>query len=292
MKMEPTMLNGIVFCTVNVILFFAGTFLNIVVVLSIWNSTQLRKKLCYFTIFLLSCFDLMVVVFVHPFLIFWYVDWYLENIRPFTPRFYFYYSIAVSIFASSLLGLLTMTLERYLGLAYPLRHKTCITKKKLTTFLFTTQAFVFAFDTMNIIFKISSVDRPYTFVFVCALLILVLILNCKIFLIAKSRQKAIFSNGREGIIEYKKHYTCMLVVDWFFLSCSFIIIYYGLILSNILEMRSKFAMCLFFWTVTMATLMSTINSVIFFWVNKVLRGEAKKLSKGCGLCKAACAKGG
>ena len=281
--MDPTILNGIVFCTVNVILFFAGTFLNMIVVLSIWKSTQLRKKLCYFTIFLLSCFDLVTVFFTHPFLIFWYIVWYLENNHPFSPRFFLYYSIGVTVVGSSLLVLLTMTLERYLGLAYPLLHKTSVTKKRLAIFLFAIQALDFISDMFNIIFKISSLDRPYTITILCILLVSLAVLNCRIFCIAKSRQRAILPNGRKGIMEYKKHFTCVLVVVWFFIGCSFIIIYYGLTLLNLLEPRSKFAMCLLFWAITMITTTSTINTVIFFWVNKVLRSEGQKLLKGCGL---------
>ena len=56
-------------CTVNTIFAFAGAILNSVVVLSLWNS-HLRRKLCYFMIFILACFDLAVVVAIHPLIIF------------------------------------------------------------------------------------------------------------------------------------------------------------------------------------------------------------------------------
>ena len=47
----------------------AGIFLNSVVIISLWRSSQLRKKLCYFMILVLSCFDLAVVTITHPLLI-------------------------------------------------------------------------------------------------------------------------------------------------------------------------------------------------------------------------------
>jgi hypothetical protein len=34
-----------------------------------------------------------------------------------------------------------------------------------------------------------------------------------------------------------------------------------------------------FWSVTVATANSTLNCVIFFWKNDVLRGEGKKVLK-------------
>ena len=47
----------------------AGIFLNSVVIISLWRSSQLRKQLCYFMILVLSCFDLAVVTITHPLLI-------------------------------------------------------------------------------------------------------------------------------------------------------------------------------------------------------------------------------
>jgi hypothetical protein len=48
----------------------AGIFLNsVVVIISLWRSSQLRKKLCYFMILVLSCFDLAVITITHPLLI-------------------------------------------------------------------------------------------------------------------------------------------------------------------------------------------------------------------------------
>ena len=280
--MDPIFLNGIFFCTLNFILFFAGTFFNIVVVLSIWKSTQLRKKVCYFTIFLLSCSDLVVVMLMHPMSIYWYMTWNVGDISQNSPRFLWFFNIGSTTTAFSLLALLTMTLERYLGLAYPLFHKTSVTKKRLAVFLFTIQAFPFIFGAMNIIFDVTSLDKAYMPVFYGALLISLAVLNYRIFSIAKSRQKAMLSNGRKGIMEYKKHYTCVLAVISFVISCSLIAIYSALTLSHFLDASSMFAMCLFFWAGTAVSMNSTINSLIFFWLNKVLRSEGQKLLKRCG----------
>ena len=278
--MDPILLNGLFFCTLNFVLFFAGT-----VILSIWKSSQLRKKLCYFTIFLLSCFDLLTVMVMHPLSVYWYITWYLEHIGQYSSTFVWLFNIGCTTVGSSLLGLLTMTLERYLGLAYPFFHKTSLTKKRLATFLFTIQTFLFICSTINIIFYISFSDWPYITAFFGVLLILAAILNCRIFSIARSRQKAILPNGRKGIMEYKKHYTCVLAVGLFFISCTLIAIYNGLTLSQSVDVSSRFSMCLFFWAGTAVTMTSTINSVIFFWLNKVLRSEGQKLLKRCGFAR-------
>ena len=63
------MLNVVLLCIINIIFMVAGIFLNSVVIISLWRSRQLRKKLCYFMILVLSCFDLAVVTIIHPLLI-------------------------------------------------------------------------------------------------------------------------------------------------------------------------------------------------------------------------------
>ena len=53
-------------CVVNGFFTLAGIFLNSVVIISLWKSSQLRRKTCYFMILVLSCFDLGVVMVGHP----------------------------------------------------------------------------------------------------------------------------------------------------------------------------------------------------------------------------------
>ena len=69
-NMETSDIVSVAFlCIINIIFMVAGIFLNSVVIISLWRSSQLRKKLCYFMILVLSCFDLAVVTITHPLLI-------------------------------------------------------------------------------------------------------------------------------------------------------------------------------------------------------------------------------
>ena len=51
---------------VNILFMFPGICLNCLVILSFWRSRQLAKKLCYFTVMILSCCDVIVVLTSHP----------------------------------------------------------------------------------------------------------------------------------------------------------------------------------------------------------------------------------
>ena len=173
----------------------------------------------------------------------------------------------------------------YLGLAYPIFHKTSVTKRRLITFLLATQTCALILDIITSNFRVSKIEQPYTIIFVSAFVILVIALNCKMFYIAKSRHN-ISSNGGKKFFQFKKYHTCLLAAILFFLTCCPIFVYYGLVFLNMLDKKSDIAVCLFFWASTVVTMNSTANAVIFFWINNVLRSEGKKLVKK--LCPSLC----
>ena len=285
MSYNYLLLNGIVFCLVNVVFLIVGSFLNVVVALSIWKSTQLRKKLSYFMIFILSCYDLLEVTVLHSMAILRYILWITKGCCVHSQNFYVFFHISELIFTWSFFGLLTLTLERYLGLAYPIFHKTSVTKRRLITFLLATQTCALILDIITSNFRVSKIEQPYTIIFVSAFVILVIALNCKMFYIAKSRHNT-SSNGGKKFFQFKKYHTCLLAAILFFLTCCPIFVYYGLVFLNMLDKKSDIAVCLFFWASTVVTMNSTANAVIFFWINNVLRSEGKKLVKK--LCPSFC----
>ena len=81
-NMEKGDLFSVVFlCITNIVFMVAGIFLNSVVIISLWRSRQLRKKVCYFMILVLSCVDLAVVTITHPSLIASTIYFSLEEIN-------------------------------------------------------------------------------------------------------------------------------------------------------------------------------------------------------------------
>ena len=66
MNVSLFFINLTLIFVVNVFFFFSGVFLNSLVIISFWRSAQLRKKLCYFMIMVLSCCDFLAVVACHP----------------------------------------------------------------------------------------------------------------------------------------------------------------------------------------------------------------------------------
>ena len=126
-----TLTSTVLLLLFNFVLFCAGTFLNSVVVISIWKSAQLRNKLCYFTIFLLSCSDLAAVVVIHP-----SIAWIIYSILR-AEKYKVYEIIYFIIFlvqSTSIIILLTLNVERFLAIQFPFLHQEHVTKKRLMGF--------------------------------------------------------------------------------------------------------------------------------------------------------------
>ena len=113
----------------------AGIFFNSVVIISLWKSRQLRNKLCYFMILVLSCFDLAVVTITHPLLITSTIYYSFEDVRR-QNETWENIRIFVSFMLSgvSLTALLTLNGERFLALTCPYFHQRSVTKTKLVYF--------------------------------------------------------------------------------------------------------------------------------------------------------------
>ena len=164
----------------------AGIFLNSVVIISLWRSSQLRKKPCYFMILVLSCFDLAVVAMTHPFLIvsiIYFSQGETNEIRNDTRK-----SIYFVVCGSSLLALFMLNVERFLALMCPFFHQASVTKTRLLCF----QAFwtVIIVVLSPLVYFISeTIADIFAFVIVLSLLFLFIYANCKIFKIAKSKRE-------------------------------------------------------------------------------------------------------
>ena len=134
-------------CVVNVIFTFSGIVLNTLVIASFWKSSQLRNKLCHFMIMLLSCFDLVAVVTNYPVLLLYLISWLAEDYDLLPKRKVYLYFGQVFL-AFSMLVLLVMNIEQYLGAYYPIFHRTSVTRRRLLILL---AILVIPSTTLNII---------------------------------------------------------------------------------------------------------------------------------------------
>ena len=222
--MDPanTFINALFLCLLNVSLMVAGIFLNSVVIISLWRSSQHRKKLCYFTILFLSCFDLAEVTITHSVLILstilWFMHIYYEEMK------YTFVYTGILFGGFSMFALLTLTIERFLALTYPFFHQTAVTKRRLVFF----QTFWMITLVALSPFYVQKIGYMLINVFILSLLFLLICLNYKMFIIAKSKRK----EGRVGQtsattsshqqrkrrkLNFKNISTCSLAVACFYI---------------------------------------------------------------------------
>ena len=103
--------NLISLFVLNVLFFFSGICLNCLVILSFCRSVQLRKKLCCFMIMVLSCCDLLAVLFNHPLTAVAMLR-LTEKIEVYPG--WLLYALSNIFICFSLLALLVMSVDRYL----------------------------------------------------------------------------------------------------------------------------------------------------------------------------------
>ena len=260
---------------VNIIFAFSGITSNTLVIISFWKSSQLRKKLCHFTILVLSCFDLIAVITNYPGILLYLISWLVEDYDLLHKSLTYLYFSSVFI-AFSYIALLVMSIERYLGAYYPIFHHTSVTRRRLLTFvaillistivMFTiSSGSLVISSSLNLIILMALFLPPFMFV------------NFKLFIIARKvhRERAVSQEKRK-----RKNLKNISAALWV-VGCLMLLylptsvnIAFNLAGKSLNTTRLSTT-----WGLTYITMNCTLNSFVFFWKSKVLRTEGIKILK-------------
>ena len=267
-------INLIFIFAVNVFFFFSGICLNSLVILSFWRSVQLRKKLCYFMIMVLSCCDLLALLTNTPLLIFVSMSW-LTGKFDVNARWAYISLRWTNIFLGfSLFALLVMNFDRYLATSYPIFHRTSVTKGRLLTLLailiiveitlksMSVNDFVISYQVHAII--ISTLFFPA-----------MLFINYKLVLVVrKSRKNKRISPDMKKTLSLKNISSCLLVVACLVVVTIPWFVCIGLRINSPETTNTlDNAILAGLWGKTISLMNCTFNCLIFYWKNKVLRTE-------------------
>ena len=238
--------NLILILVVNILFFFLGICLNSLVIVSFWRSVQLRKKLCYFTIMVLSYCDLLVVLTNHPFTVLVTMLWLTEKINPYPGWLLLSHQIYIFI-GISLNALLVMSIDRYLATHYPIYHRTSVTKGKLLA-LFTVLVIIQITWSARAINDLVISFQVHLFIILAIFIPPMLFINYKLFTVAREsrRNNEISPNETESTLDN--------------------------------------AAIAGFWARSIATMNSSFNCLIFYWKNKTLRAEGMKVIESMKVC--------
>ena len=286
---SKTCINAVLLCLFNALFMVFGILLNSVVLISLRRSSQLRRKLCYFMIQVLSLSDLVAATITHPNFILSTIMWSMDSSKKEVDTLYKYAGFLFLGF--SILALLTLSIERFTALEYPFFHQTAVTKRRLVSFLnFFVTLPVAAAPLLYFEERAFRLTRyVLVSIFIFFLLLIFVYMNYKMFLIGKSKNDnqttptttTLNSTNNEKTKKRKKDIknisTCCLAVVCFCICCfpKFANCAWRLMSEKPSDDRDVVLFSL--WTSTFMAMISTFNCLIFFWKNSILRREGMKL---------------
>ena len=260
-------------CVVNIIFTFFGVFSNLLVFVCFLKSSQLRKKLCNFMVMVLSCFDFLAVIANHPAFVLYLVIWLTEDYDV-LHKMGIYAHFATMFLGFSFFALLVMNIERYMAVFYPIFHRNSVTRRRLLTLL----AILFILHATVTIISANDlivVQIVGFIIFIAIAFPPFMFLNYKLFKICRTirRNNAILP-GKRTTVNMKIISTCLLAsacLLTFSIPSTFFLVFSFDEHSSVNNVRLSYI-----WAVTVCTMNSTFNSLIFFWKNKILRTEGLK----------------
>ena len=272
---------------VNVLFFFSGICLNSLVIVSFWRSAQLRKKLCYFTVMILSCCDLLVVLTNHSLSAVMALLWLAGKLGVY-PR-WLVASVRLShmFVAFSLLAILVMNVDRYLATYHPLFHRTSVTKARLARLLLMLIIGTVILLLMSVNDFIISYQHSLL-IFYSIVFPPVLFINYKLVAVARKRRvnNKISSPEVKHSFSWQNVSSCVLAVACFVvLSIPAFIYIVQRMTSNEKESNLSNGYHAGLWGQTISSTNSTFNCLIFFWKNKILRTEGFKVIASLNGCR-------
>ena len=278
--------NLIFIFVINILFFFLGMCLNSLVIVSFWRSVQLRKKLCYFMIMVLSCCDLLVVLTNHPLTALVATLWLTEKIYKYPAWLLILFRLLNIFIGFSLLALFVMNVDRYLATRYPIFHRASVTKGKLFA-LFT---FAVIFEITLTVISINDLVIPREvslFIFCIIVIPPMLFINYNLFTIARKSRRNEISPEMKKYFSMKTNISnCLLVVACLIVLFIPALIYIGLRLTlEETEFILNNTQLAGLWSRTIASMNSIFNCLIFYWKNKTLRVEGMKVIKSIKICR-------
>ena len=258
-------INHVICFEFNILIMVSSTVLNATTVLAYWKSSQLRKKTSYFLIMLLSLSDLGTALgssSIYSIILLRDMLGYERSslTLPFIILIYVFPGMSYSI-------LCVLIIERYLGTVHPLFHRSNVNKSRVLKVVI---VFWFIIAIVGIITVLDSRIGKFVVGTTMSLnLTILIVIYVKIFLTGR-RTAVVGNTQRKAFLrKIKLAKSCLIAVG-----CCYVC-FFPTAVTQFLTNTRFVEMVLTTWTTTLLLANSTLNSVIFFWRNLILRKEAK-----------------
>ena len=277
-------INYVIGLVLNILLTILAIFLNSVTILAYNRSAQLKSKKSYFLIMLLSLSDLFAGLFGNTsfvLVLITIIIGYPKCAIFFVFEFTAFYSTGIS-----LMTLLGMNMERYLSILHPFYHRTKVTKSKLLKMILVLWLFVIILRLLFLAFgDVADFITSAIIVFIaCITLYMYLAIWIKVRRRRPRAGEPQETEKRNAAVRVRERRTsqmnerqntkmaksCAIVVVLTYICYTPFAITFSSASSNIVSLLSL-------WSITLILSSSSLNSLVFFWNNPVLRREVRML---------------
>ena len=279
--------NHTAFCVVTAALSVLTICLNSITAMAYWKSTEIKKKIAVFLIMVLSLNDVGIGVFCGPLYVATFTRdiWLGKSSCVLTGLPVFVHMI---IGGCALKTLIIMNFERYFAIVHPLFHRTKITKGRLlkcsiVLWLFTTALVVaFVFYPFDVLVKFLTVEMLLIMAALVYIYSRIYFTSKRSFQNFRRTNRINSSSQGQGTSqsERKQHLrNIKLVKSCFIVVVCYCICFLPFTILNVSFLKNNHGKLIRPWLLTLNLSNSTFNSLIFFWRNKLLRREAKRVLK-------------
>lgn len=268
-------------CAAITILIIPTVMLNGLSVVVILKCPQLQEKISYFLIMLQSIADLVVGLVTLPSLGYICIS---EIVGPVTcvPHVLLLRTMFAPYFLSIWI-LTTMTVERYIGVLHPLRHRILVTKKRIMIFALFGAVLMPVLTAVTFLhdYLFEQLFSIYLFIFI----FVATFIYTKIFLAIRNRNiHANFVENTASETRKKDKRIILkeiqLVKSCFLVAACFFLCLFASSIVNVINLERRDLIMVRPWVTIPLVFNSSLNSLIFFWCRPLLRNEAWKVFKG------------
>ena len=279
--------NHAAFCVVTAALSVLTICLNSITAMAYWKSTEIKKKIAVFLIMVLSLIEVGIGVFCGPLYVATFTRdiWLGKSSCVLTGLPVFVHMI---IGGCALKTLIIMNFERYLAIVHPIFHRTKVTKGRLLKCLTVLWLFTGALVVAFVFYPFDVLEKFLTVEMLLIMAALVYIYSRIYFTSKRSfqnfrRTNRINSSPQDqgtSQSEREQHLRNIRLVK----SCFIVVVCYCICFLPFTVLNDNFlnnnhGKLIRPWLLTLNLSNSTFNSLIFFWRNKLLRREAKRVLK-------------
>ena len=278
---QATLISQSSACAAITLLIIPTVMLNGLSVVVILKRPQLKEKISYFLIMLQSITDLVVGLVTLPSLSYICIS---EIVGPVTcvPHVLLLRTMFSPYFLSIWI-LTTMTVERYIGVLHPLRHRILVTKKRIMIFALCGAVLMPVLTAVTFLhdYLFEKLFSIYLFIFI----FVATFIYTKIFLAIRNRNThANFVENTASETRKKDKRIILkeiqLVKSCFLVAACFFLCLFASSIVNVINLERRDLIMVRPWVTIPLLFNSSLNSLIFFWCRPLLRNEAWKVFKG------------